>query len=175
MTVLTMFARKSYLKNRMNQLEYKLMQAQQQRTNLSSYASSIADGAVSFEDLSNCPSQLFGRMTQFMFNSHNYAMMGAQSNYAQLQGAGALGGAGTDAQATQQQAMYNQMVMQNLYKQQREQYAQYEAKVLNEQEKQMDQDIQGIENELALVKTEYDSLSKAVQGAVQNDTATYIA
>ena len=32
-----------------------------------------------------------------------------------------------------------------------------------------------IQNELALVQNEYNSLSKAVDGAVQSDTATYIA
>lgn len=176
MTVLTLMYRKSYLKNRINQLEYQLMQKQQAKTELSTYSASVADGSISFEDLSNCPSQLFGRMTNFMFNSHNAAMMGAQSNMAQMQAAGALGGAqGTDTAAVQQQQMYNQLVFQNLYKQQREQYAKYEAKILNEQEKQMDQEVIKLQNELTLVQNEYASLSKAVDSAAQNDTAQYVA
>lgn len=175
MTVLTMMYRKSYLKNRINQLEFQLMQKQQAKNELSTYSASVADGSISFEDLSNCPSQLFGRMTQFMFNSHNAAMMSAQGNMAQMQAAGMIGGVqGTDQAAIQQQA-YNQLVFQNLYKQQREQYAKYEAKVLNEQEKQMDQEVLKLQNELTLVQNEYATLSKAVDSAAQNDTAQYIA
>lgn len=176
MTVLTMMYRKSYLKSRINDLEYKLMLKQQDRNDLANYSTSIADGSISYEDLSNCPSNLFGRMANFMFNSHNSAMMSAQGNMAQMQAAGMLGGQpGADAAAMQQQQMYNQLVFQNLYKQQREQFAKYESSVLNQQEKQMDQEIQKIQNELALVQNEYNSLSKAVDGAVQSDTATYIA
>lgn len=176
MTVLTMMYRKSYLKNRINQLEFQLMQKQQAKNELSTYAASVADGSISFEDLSNCPSQLFGRMTQFMFNSHNAAMINAQGGMAQMQAAGMIGGAqGTDQAAIQQQQAYNQLVFQNLYKQQREQYAKYEARVLNEQEKQMDQEVLKLQNELTLVQNEYASLSKAVDSAAQNDTAQYIA
>ena len=152
------------------------MQKQQTKNELSTYAASVADGSISYEDLSNCPSQLFGRMTQFMFNSHNAAMMGAQGNMAQMQAAGMIGSAqGTDQAAIQQQQMYNQLVFQNLYKQQREQAAKIESKILNEQEKQMDQEVLKLQNELTLVQNEYASLSKAVDGAVQSDTAQYIA
>jgi len=177
MTVLTMMYRKSYLKSRINQLEYQLMLKQQQKSDLSNYSASVADGAISYEDLSNCPSNLFGRMTNFMFNSHNAALMSAQSNMAQMQAAGMIGGAqtGTDSAAIQQQQMYNQLVFQNLYKQQREQYAKYEAKVLHEQEKQMDQEVLKLQNELTLVQNEFNSLSKAVDSAAQSDTAQYIA
>ena len=176
MTVLTMMYRKSYLKNRLNQLEYQLIQKQQAKNELSTYAASVADGSISYEDLSNCPSQLFGRMTQFMFNSHNAAMMGAQSNMAQMQTAGMIGGAqGTDAAAVQQQQMYNQLMFQNLYKQQREQAAKIESKILNEQEKQMDQEVIKLQNELALVQNEYNSICKAVDNAAQADTVSYVA
>lgn len=176
MTVLTMMYRKSYLKNRLNQLEYQLIQKQQAKSELSTYAASVADGSISYEDLSNCPSQLFGRMTQFMFNSHNAAMMGAQSNLAQMQAAGMIGGAqGTDAAAIQQQQAYNQLVFQNLYKQQREQAAKIESKILNEQEKQMDQEVLKLQNELTLVQNEYNSICKAVDNAAQMDTVSYVA
>ena len=152
------------------------MVKQQQKTDLSNYSASVADGSISYEDLSNCPSNLFGRMTNFMFNSHNAALSGAQTSMAQMQAAGMIGSAnGTDSAAIQQQQMYNQLVFQNLYKQQREQFAKYEAKVLNEQEKQMDQEVLKLQNELTLVQNEYNSLSKAVDSAAQSDTATYIA
>ena len=171
-----MMYRKSFLKNRMNQLEYQLIQKQQAKSELSTYAASVADGSISYEDLSNCPSQLFGRMTQFMFNSHNAAMMGAQGSMAQMQAAGMIGGAtGTDAAAVQQQQMYNQLVFQNLYKQQREQAAKVEAKILNEQEKQMDQEVLKLQNELTLVQNEYNTISKAVDSAAQMDTVSYVA
>lgn len=176
MAVLTMMYRKSYLKSRINQLEFQLMQKQQAKNELSTYSASVADGSISYEDLSNCPSQLFGRMTQFMFNSHNAAMMSAQGNMAQMQATGMIGSAnGTDQTAIQQQQAYNQIVFQNLYKQQREQYAKYEAKVLHEQEKQMDQEVLKLQNELTLVENEYNSLCKAVDGAVQRDTVQYVA
>ena len=115
-------------------------------------------------------------MTQYMFNSHNAAMMGAQQNMAILQGSGQLGQAqGTDDQAIQQQQAYQTLVFQNLYKQQRDQIAQIEAKRLNEEEKQLDQECIKIENELTLVQNEYASLSKVMDSAAQSDTVRYIA
>ena len=176
MAILTMMGRKSYLKNRINELEYKLTQAQQRRNDLSTYAASVGDGSISYEDLTSCPSNLFGRMTQYMMTSHNAAMMGAQQNMALLQGSGQLGQVqGTDQAAIQQQNAYQNLVFQQLYKQQRDQFAQYESKRLNAEEKQLDQECIKIENELTLVQNEYASLNKVMDSAAQNDTARYIA
>ena len=176
MAILTMMGRKSYLKNRINELEYKLTQAQQRRNDLSTYAASVGDGSISYEDLTSCPTTLFGRMTQYMTTAHNASMMGAQQNMAMLQASGQIGNVqGTDEQAIQQQNAYQNLIFQQLYKQQRDQIAQYEAKRLNAEEKQLDQECIKIENELTLVQNEYASLSKAMDSAAQNDTVRYIA
>ena len=172
MSLLIMLHRQHYLKNRINELDYKLMQRKKDLINLSTYSASVADGSVTFDELTNCPSNLFNRMTGFMFNSHNAAMMGAQQNFQQMTAAGALTQQGADAQ---QQAAYSQMVMQNLYKQQREQAANYEERILNEQNKRIDQECLQIENELKQLQAEYDGVKQAADKAAQSEAPAYVA
>lgn len=180
MGLLLFAARQSQLKNRMNELNFKLMQRQQVRLDLSNYATSIGDGNISYEDLTNCPAILSGRMTQFMFNSHNAAMMGAQTGVQQMAAAGMMSGpqaqgGASNPQFAQQQLAYNNMMMQSLYKQQKDQAAQYEANIIHQQEKQLDQEILKLENELRMVQAEYDTVKQACAAEAKNSAPAYVA
>ena len=103
------------LKNQASDLNFKLMQKQQELQDLQSYTAAIADGEVSLNDLSTAPASMFGNMTQYMVGSHNYAMQAAQQQYGMFAGQQAVS---QDAMAQQQ---YQQLVFKNLYDQQKQQ------------------------------------------------------
>ena len=64
MSLLVLFARKLSLKNQINDINYKMMQKQQEMQDLQAYTAAIADGSVSMNDITTAPASMFGRMRQ---------------------------------------------------------------------------------------------------------------
>ena len=120
------------LKNQASDLNFKLMQKQQELQDLQSYTAAIADGEVSLNDLSTAPASMFGNMTQYMVGSHNYAMQAAQQQYGMFAGQQQVS---QDAMAQQQ---YQQLVFKNLYDQQKQQCLKAEQARLHVKEKSME-------------------------------------
>ena len=171
MSYLVLFARKMSLKNQINEKNYQLMQKRQELQDLQSYTAAIADGEVSMNDLTTAPATMFGRMSQYMVGSHNYAMNAAQQNYAYLQGTNQ---AGQQADATAQ-SQYQYLVMKNLYDQQKAQFRKAEEARLNVKDKQLDNQCLKIEQELKALEAEYDQIGSAVDQAVKNSAPQYVA
>lgn len=159
------------LKSQINDKNYQLLQKRQELQDLQSYTAAIADGEVSMTDLTTTPASMFGRMSQYMVGSHNYAMNAASQNYAYLQGSGQTG-QGQDATA---QAQYQQLVMKNLYDQQKAQFQKAEQARLNVKDKQLDNECLKIEQELKLLETEYEQLGSTIDNAVKSSTPQYVA
>ena len=169
MSLLVFFHRKMQVKNLIADKQYLLMQKKQEMMDLQSYTSGIADGSVSMNDLANAPASMFGRMTQYMVNSHNAAMAGAQQNMAYVQG-GQMGMQGMDSVQMQQ---YNTMIFKNLYDQQKQQFQKVEEAVLNQKNKALDNECLKIEQELKLLEAEYQQLGSAVDKSVQDAAPKY--
>ena len=167
MTFLVLFARKMMLKNQASDLNYRLMQKQQELQDLQSYTASIADGEVSLNDLSTAPASMFGNMTQFMVGSHNYAMMGAQGQYAMM---GAQQPMTQDAMA---QAQYQQLVFKNLYDQQKQQYLKAEQARLHVKEKSMENERLKLEQQLKLIESELSTIDKSIDNGIKDAVPQY--
>ena len=170
MSFLVLFARKLSLKSQINDKNYQLMLKRQELQDLQSYTAAIADGEVSMNDLTTAPASMFGRMNQYMIGSHNYAMAASQQNYAYLQG-GQMG----QQQDPTAQMQYQQLVMKNLYDQQKAQFRKAEEARLNVKEKQMDNQCLKIEQELKMLEAEYEQLGSTVDKAVQDMAPKYVA
>lgn len=171
MSYLVLFARKMSLKSQINDKNYQLLQKRQELQDLQSYTAAIADGEVSMNDLTTAPASMFGRMSQYMVGSHNYATAASQQNYAYLQGAQQTG-TPQDMQAQQQ---YQYLVMKNLYDQQKAQFQKAEQQRLHVKEKQMENQCLKVEQELKLLQSEYDSMAQTVDKAAQSLAPQYVA
>ena len=169
MTFLVLFARKMMLKNQVSDLNYKLMQKQQELQDLQSYTASIADGEVSLNDLSTAPSSVFGRMSQYMVGSHNYAMSAAQGQYGMLQGAQA----GQVTQDATAQAQYQQLVFKNLYDTQKQQFLKAEQQKLHVKEKSMENEKLKIEQQLKLAEAELQQLDQSINNGIKDAAPQY--
>lgn len=141
-------------------INLKLLQLRQRQMDLQSYASSIADGSVSMNDLMGAPASVFGRMTSFMTSSHQQALMGAQQN---------IGGTLAMAQANgvfanlnpQMQQQYQQMIFKNLYDKERERFSHQEEKVLNHEDKRIEQQVAQLSTQLQMLEAEEKGVEKA--------------
>lgn len=171
MSFLVLFSRKLDLKNQINNKNYQLLQKQQELQDLQSYTASIADGEISLNDLTTAPATMFGRMSQYMVGSHNYAQAAAQQNYAYLSGTNQTG-AQQDVQAQQQ---YQYLVMKNLYDQQKAQFQKAEEARLHVKEKQMDNQCLQIEQQLKMLEAEYEQVNQAVDNAAKDTAPKYVA
>ena len=120
----------------------------------------------------NTPSSMFGRQMMFMMYSHNASIWGAQQNFGMMQPMLQMQMQQMDPNS---QAMYQQWVFQNLYKQQREMIGKQEEKLLNEQEKEIQKEKAKIEAQLKMLDQEYESCKQGEDAAIKNMKPEYVA
>ena len=173
MSFLVLFARKLSLKNQVSDLNFKLMQKSQELQDLQSYTAAIADGEVSMNDLTTAPVSMFGRMSQYMVGSHNYAMNAASQNMAMLQGAQQPAQQGQEAQQAQAQAQYQQLVFKNLYDQQKAQFLKAEQARLHVKEKAMENEKLSIEQQLKMAEAELSQMDQAINNGIKEAAPQY--
>ena len=169
MSFLVLFARKMSLKNQVSDLNYKLMQKSQELQDLQQYTAAIADGEVSMNDLTTVPASMFGRLSQYMVASNNYATQAAQANYAMLGGAQA-GQAQQDATAQQQ---YQFLVYKNLYDQQKQQFLKAEQAQLHVKEKAMENEKLKLEQQLKMMEAELQTLDQSINNGIKDSAPQY--
>lgn len=153
-------------------ISLKLIQLRQRQMDLQSYASSIADGSVSMNDLFGAPASVFMRMTGFMTYSHQQALMGAQNALpgmlAMAQGSGVFNNMN---QQTQQQ--YQQMLFKNLYDKERERFNHQEQKVLNHEDKRIEQQVAQLNTQLQMLEAEEKNITQAESEEAKNSAPKF--
>ncbi|MBR2525387.1 hypothetical protein IKE67_02865 [bacterium] len=176
MAFLVLFARKMSLKNQVNDLNYKLMQKQQELQDLQAYTAAIADGEVTMNELTTTPASMFGRMSQYMVASHNYAYQAAQFNYAQFGGAYAQQMQAQQGQAQQGQAPqydYQAIVFNNLYQQQKQQFVKAEQEQLHIKEKAMENEKLKLEQQLKMMEAELQTIDESINKGIKDSAPQY--
>lgn len=153
-------------------INFRLMQLQQKLMDLQSYASSIADGTVSLNDLMNAPASMFSRMSVFMMYSHQAAMTGAQQNYQPMVAMAQSQGVFANMPPQQQQQM-SQMIFKNLYDQQREKFNKVEQSVLNQEEKKIQQQVAQLQTQLQMLDAEQKTTQEQVDKDAKDSAPKY--
>lgn len=171
MSLLIFAYRKLDIIHRKNDLNYRLMNLTRKLNDMQQYASSIGDGSLSMQDMMQMPSSMFGRSMTYMTYAHNNALMGAQRNMSQM-------GPQMQMQMTQMQdpnaqAMYQNWIFKNLYQQEREKAGKIEAKLLNEQEKQITMEKEKIETQLKILEQEMESVKAGEKAGIQEWKVEY--
>ena len=172
MSLLIFGFRKIDIIRQKNDLNYRLMQVTKKLSDLQQYAANIGDGSVSMFDMMNTPASMFNRQMMFSIYSHNMALAGAQQNFMMMQ---PMMNMQMQQMNPNAQAMYQQWVFQNLYKQQKERINKVEKKLLNQQETQIQQEKAKIESQLKMLDQELQSVSEAENKAIENWKPNYVA
>ena len=175
MSLLVFADRKSQILRQKNDLNYRLMKLNQKLEDLQQYASNIADGSVSMSDMMNTPASMFGRTMMYMTYSHNGALQNAQQQMQQMMMMPQVQAQMQQMQDPNQQMMYQNWIFDNLYKQQREQFGKVEQKLLNEQEKEIQQEKAKLETQLKMLEAEFDSTKQGEDKAASSWKPEYVA
>lgn len=171
MAILMFTARKHDLTSRIFRYQERLQDLTRKLTDLQQYSANIADGSISMFDMMNTPCSMFGRSMIFMQYAHNMAVQNAQMNFMQMQPMLQMQMGQMDANS---QMMYQQWIQQNLYKQAREQAAKQEAKLLNQQEKEITQEKQKVETALKMAEQELESVKEAEKKGIEQFKPNYV-
>ena len=175
MSLLVIAYRKIQILRQKNDLNYRLMKLNQKLEDLQQYASNIADGSVSMSDMMNTPASMFGRTMMYMTYSHNGALQNAQQQMQQMMMMPQVQAQMQQMQDPNQQMMYQNWIFDNLYKQQREQFGKVEQKLLNEQEKEIQQEKAKLETQLKMLEAEFDSTKQGEDKAASSWKPEYVA
>ncbi|MCI5888362.1 MAG: hypothetical protein MRZ62_02455 [Brachyspira sp.] len=175
MSLLVFAYRKIQILRQKNDLNYRLMKLNQKLEDLQQYASNIADGSVSMSDMMNTPASMFGRTMMYMTYSHNGALQNAQQQMQQMMMMPQVQAQMQQMQDPNQQMMYQNWIFDNLYKQQREQFGKVEQKLLNEQEKEIQQEKAKLETQLKMLEAEFDSTKQGEDKAASSWKPEYVA
>lgn len=171
MAVLMFTARKHDLISLIYRKQARIQELTRKLSDLQQYSANIADGSVSMFDMMNTPSSMFGRSMMFMQYSHNMAVQNSQMNFMQMQPMYQMQMAQMDPNS---QMMYQQWIQQNLYKQERERIAKMEAKLLNQQEKEIIQEKQQLETSLKMDEQELESVKEAEKKGIDMFKPNYV-
>ena len=168
MSFLVFTARQYMLKHQRSEINYRLMQKQQELMDLQSYTAAIGDGSVSLNDLTTVPSTMMGRLSQYMVASNNFAGQTAGMDMTQLSGVMGMQQAQSGQVTNPQYQMLSQQLMyNNLYQQRLDQFRKSEEKKLQVKEKSMEQECLKLQNELKLVENELQALESAIGKSAQ--------
>lgn len=160
-------ARKNDLNMKLDSLRRKLM-------DLQAYAASIADGPITMQKLMEVPPSQFDRMSIFMTYSNQVGMAGAQEKFAQMAQSGALQQTLSQVSPQQQQA-YQQYIQQQMFEQARQKFADHETKLLNIEDKKLEQEKAQMETQLKMLDAEEEKVTKAEDDAAKKAAPQYVA
>ena len=171
MSLLIFAYRKLYINRQKSDLNYRLMELTRKLSDLQQYAANIGDGSVSMSDMMNTPSSMFGRQLMFMQYAHNGSLFGAQQKFAMMQPVIANQ---MQQMQPEMQMMYQNWVFKNLYDQERERMGKQEAKLLNEQEKQIQAEKMKIETQLKLLDQELQACKEGEDKSIEAWKPNYV-
>lgn len=157
---------------RKSDISLKLIQLRQRQMDLQNYASCIADGSVSMNDLLNAPASVFMRMNSFMTSSHQSALMSAQQCLPGMLAMFSANG-GMNGLQPQMQDQYKQLIFKNLYDKERERFNQKEQKILNGQDKRIEQQIAQLNTQLQMLEAEEKGIEKAESEEAQKSAPKF--
>lgn len=157
-----------------NDIQMKLMTLNQKRMDLQAYAASIADGPITMQKLMEVPPSQFDRMSIFMTYSNQVGMAGTREKFTQLQQSGALSQMLSQVPPQQQQA-YQQYIQSQMFEKSRQDFAEHEKKILNLEDKKMEQQKAQLETQLNMITAEEKTVSDAESKAAEQSAPKYVA
>lgn len=175
MSLLVFGYRKIQILRQKNDLNFRIMQLTKKLEDLQQYAANIADGSVSTSDMMNTPASMFNRTLMYMTYAHNGSLMNAQQQMQQMMALPQIQAQMQQMQDPNQQMMYQNWIFDNLYKQQRQQFGEVEKKLLNEQEKEIQQEKAKLETQLKMIDAEYESVKSGEDKAASQWKPEYVA
>lgn len=172
MGLLVFTYRRQSIISQKSDINKKLLDLRKRQMDLQSYASSIADGSVSMNDLFSAPASVFTRMTAHMMSSHQQALAGAQNGLPGMLAMAGANGMFANLQP-QMQEQYKQMMFKNLYDKEREKFAHQEEKILSREDKRIEQQVAQLTTQLQMLESEEKKVEQAESEEAKNSAPKF--
>lgn len=156
---------------RKSRLNLKLDQLMRQLMDLQSYASRIADGNVTMDDMINCPATMFNRMSIFTMTAGQSAVMNTEQKFAIMSQMNPTFLQGVDPSY---QAAYVQMMKKQLYDQEMQKASDGEAKRLNVEETKINQEKARVETQLKMLDAEEEQVTKGEDDSAKKAAPQFV-
>ena len=157
--------RRGKIKSQIADLQMKRMKLQDKLKAILQYASNIADGIITPEEMANASSSIFGRQMLYMMRCVPTAIMQGQQAF-QMYGPQYMAQFNAVRQDPTMAGMMqtNPMLLQmQFFKQALERQGKIEEKKVHEEEKAIQQDIDKVEGAIRLLEGELGSIEKALE------------
>ena len=173
--------RKLHLTQRINQLQYKLMQIMQKQQDLAVYAGNVADGIITPAEFMNSPASIFGVNMNFFNNSvpkalYQASMATQMHNNTMLQAHQMSGGQyGMAVDPSRPDSIFNNQffTFNAFFKQALEAAGKAEAGNIKRLESDLAADKLQIETQLKAAETELQEVTKAEDNGIKNSAPKY--
>lgn len=155
-----------------SEINKKLLDLRKRQMDLQSYASAVADGSVSMNDLMTAPASMMMRMMAHAQASHGQSMIAATNA---LPGMLAMFNAngGMNGPSPQMQQQYQQMIFKNLYDKEREKFAHQEEKILSREDKRIEQQVAQLSTQLQMLEAEEKKVEQAESEEAKNSAPKF--
>lgn len=172
MGVLVFTHRHQSIISQKSDINKKLLDLRKRQMDLQSYASAVADGSVSMNDLFSAPPTMMMRMLAHAQSSHSQSMVNATNA---LPGMLAMFNAngGMSGQPPQLQQQYQQMIFKNLYDKEREKFARQEEKILSREDKRIEQQVAQLNTQLQMLEAEEKKVEQAESEDAKNSAPKF--
>lgn len=170
MSLLLFSFRKMQIIKQRDDINARIMELQRKQMDYQTYAASISDGSISMNDLSNCPASLFGRMSQFMFSSHQAAMQGADQKFGYMS---QLYGPQLQTMDPNTQQMFLFEMRKSLYDKERERFSLYEQNLLKQVDTNTQQELARLSTQAKMLESELQSIDQGEDNAIKSSTPKY--
>ncbi len=175
MTWIMLSMRKMQLKKELSDLQSEEVQISQQIQSLAKYTSSIADGTVTYAEMADCPSSLFGTQLDFMTNSSQAAYQSATiktNAYIQqlAQVNGTTGNQYGYSMGTADGTNYDASTIFNeIYKEELKEYAKQMQEYVNNYEEELQEEKERIETQIKAKEAEIQTYEDTIGNKIQSE------
>ncbi len=172
MSLLIFSLRRQQIISLKNSINFKLLQLNQKMMDLQSYAAAIADGNITAQDMVSVAPSLFNRMSNFLNYSRQMAYAGANEKFGPFM---AMNQASVAQVPAELQGQYRDMIFKGLYDQERKAASDTETRLLNLEEKRIEQETARLQTQLKMLDAEQEQVTKAEDDAAKKAAPQYVA
>lgn len=167
MGLLLLQFRKMNLIQDQNNVEYQLVDLNQQLNDIQSMSATLANDSVTLSDIAGMPASLFSSGVDSMNYAYNYAMQYANTVMANMNNASVFAQFGNNAQHMKE------IAFMKAYEQGRAHIRKKQQAALNQQEKQIQMKKTKLEARLACIEEELKGISQRLPNAVSNSISGF--
>lgn len=148
--------------------KYRLQKLNMEINDLKTYGQNIADGGISIGEMLKTPTSMYSRQLIYMDTAAQYSQTSAVNQMQQLMATPYYQNLMAQQTDPNVQQSYQKMLYDSFYKQAQSQFSKYEASLIHEKERAMEEEREDLKEEIAAIEGELSSTKQDVNKGIQD-------